>query len=283
MPDAGLYHGRTVTTSSPVQRLFGWTFWQRPAVQALVLQLLAGLLTVAFALLLPLLLSPPAAIGFSIGTAVLLQGTLAAALTLWRGLARWWIAIQLLFPVTLLSVLALQLPPLIFLFGFLFLLMLYWSTFRTQVPFYPSRPAVWRAVAALLPAPDASGRAVQVVDIGSGLGGLVLALAVQRPGDRFLGVELAPLPWLISQVRATLTNSAARFTRTDYERLDFGRFDVVFAYLSPTAMPALWQKAQCEMRAGTLLLSYEFAIPDHPPDMTVLPDPQGPPLYGWRR
>ena len=160
---------------------------------------------------------------------------------------------------------------------------LYWSTFRTQVPFYPSRPTVWRAVESLLPQPAVDGAPVCLVDIGSGLGGLVLALASRRPGDAFLGVELAPLPWAISALRATATGSVARFTRSDYEQLDLRHFDVVFAYLSPAAMPALWQKAQREMRTGTLLLSYEFIIPGHPPDLTVLPDPQGPALYGWRR
>ena len=256
-----------------------------------MLQLVACAATALIVLLAPLI---PEAIGahagafyisdhFSIGMAAMLQGVLAAALTAWRGLARWWIAMQLLFPVLLLTVLALQLPPLIFLAGFLFLLTLYWSTFRTQVPFYPSRPVVWRAVATLLPDQGVGGRAVQVVDIGSGLGGLVLSLAAARPDAALLGVELAPMPWLVSRLRAAATRSPARFTRTDYEHLDLGDFDVVFAYLSPAAMPALWQKVQREMRAGTLLLSYEFAIPGHSPDLTVLPDPHGPKLYGWRR
>ena len=248
-------------------------------MQALLLQLLACGSTILLGFIAPFYIH----FDFSIGVAAVLQGLLAAALTLWRGLARWWIAIQLLFPLTLLTVLALHLPPWIFLLGFIFLLTLYWSTFRTQVPFYPSRPAVWNAVAALLPEQGAGGRMVQVVDIGSGLGGLVLSLAARRRGDGFLGVELAPMPWLISRMRAAVTRSTARFTRTDYEHLDLGDFDVVFAYLSPAAMPALWQKAQREMRTGSLLLSYEFTIPGHAPDMIVLPDPQGPELYGWRR
>ena len=248
-------------------------------MQALALQALACGLTAVLGTLASIYLGSDV----SLGMAALLQGAMAAGLTLWRGLARWWLAIQLLFPLTLLMVLALHLPSWIFLLGFVFLLTLYWSTFRTQVPFYPSRPAVWRAVAALLPAHGANGQGIRVVDIGSGLGGLVLSLAAKRPTDTFLGVELAPMPWLISRVRAAVTGSSARFTRTDYERLDLSEFDVVFAYLSPAAMPALWQKAQREMRPGTLLLSYEFPISGHSPDMTVLPDPQGPELYGWQR
>lgn len=230
-------------------------------------------------------LFPSTRLTFSIGHAVMLQGALAALLSAWRRMPMWWIPIQLVFPVALLAALGMQLPPIVFLLGFVFLLALYWSTFRTQVPFYPSGRAVWRTVLAQLPASTGSGAApsLRFIDIGSGLGGLVLSLAAARADGRFSGIEVAPLPWLISRLRAGLSGSSARFVRGDYEALDFSEYDVIFAYLSPAAMPALWQKVQREMRPGTLLLSYEFLIPDQAPQITVLPDPQGPNLYGWQR
>ncbi len=253
----------------------GWRGWQAPALQALLLQTLAAGIILIIAVGLPRLFSNE----ISFGEAAVLQGVLAALLTAWRRLARWWIVIQLLFPVALLTTVALQMPPLMFLGGFLFLLLLFWSTFRTQVPFYPSGPPVREAVHALLP----TDRALRCIDIGSGLGDLVLALAARRPDSHFIGIELAPLPWLISVVKARLRRSAAQFIRGDYDALDFEQFDVVFAYLSPAAMPALWQKVQREMRPGSLLLSYEFPVEGEPPQLTVLPHPQGPLLYGWRR
>jgi predicted O-methyltransferase YrrM len=76
-----------------------------------------------------------------------------------------------------------------------------------------------------------------------------------------VGIELAPLPWLVSRLRAAWSGSRARFLRGDYEQLNFAEYDLVFAYLSPAAMPALWRKAQREMRPGSLLASYEFEIP----------------------
>ncbi|MBW8899209.1 MAG: class I SAM-dependent methyltransferase, partial [Massilia sp.] len=57
--------------------------------------------------------------------------------------------------------------------------------------------------------------------------------------------------------------------------------DAVFAYLSPAAMGALWRKAKSEMRPGSMLLSYEFAIADHPPGLSIVPAPGGPTLYVW--
>ena len=208
---------------------------------------------------------------------VLIQGVLAAGLTWRRGLASWWRAIQLLFPLAVFGAARLDIPPTAFLAVFLFLLFLYWSTYRTQVPYYPSNRRVWDAVAGLLP----PAGPVRVIDIGSGLGGLVLDLAGRRAQIAATGIELAPLPWLVSRLRARLQGSRARFLLGDYERLDFAEFDVVFAYLSPAAMGALWRKAAREMRPGSLLLSYEFDIDDRAANRTVYPTEGGPALHIW--
>lgn len=243
-----------------------------PAVQALLCQVAAFPL-----MLLAVYLLARAGANPSYFTVALVQGLFAAMLSHWRRLARWWLAIQLLFPLAVLGASRVDLPPWLFLAVFLFMLVLYWSTFRTQVPYYPSGKAAWNAVAAQLP-PD---RPVAVIDIGSGLGGLVLDLARRRPDARVSGIELAPLPWLASWLRARLTGSRASFLRGDYERLHFADYDAVFAYLSPAAMTALWRKARREMRPGSILMSYEFAINESAPDLSVyLPD-TGRTLYIW--
>jgi SAM-dependent methyltransferase len=223
-----------------------------PAFQALLVQAGAVLPCAALAVAVETAGAPLTMLG-----AALLQGALAAVLGWKIGLERWWLPIQLLFPVALLAALALRLPAWLPLAAFLLLLGWYWSTFRTQVPYYPSNPAVWRAVLAELP----QGRALRMVDIGSGLGGFTLHLAAARPESVVVGIELAPLPWLVSRLRAAWSGSRARFLRGDYEQLNFAEYDLVFAYLSPAAMPALWRKAQREMRPGSLLASYEFEIP----------------------
>jgi hypothetical protein len=117
--------------------------------------------------------------------------------------------------------------------------------------------------------------------MGSGLGGLVLDLARRRPDCEASGIELAPLPWLASSLRARLTGSHARFLLGDYENLNFGKFDVVFAYLSPAAMAGLWRKAEAEMRPGSVLVSYEFAIAEREPDRRLVTADSRKILYIW--
>ncbi|HYD62499.1 MAG TPA: methyltransferase domain-containing protein [Noviherbaspirillum sp.] len=252
---------------------FRKNFLRLPAVRALLAQAVAFAIVLALAFALPIL----AGVELSIAFAALIQGGLAAFLARAQRLAPWWMPIQFLFPVALLVLGAAHLPPSIYLGGFLVLLCLYWSTFRTQVPYYPSSGAAWRTVEALLP----TGRSLRVIDIGSGFGGLVMYLAKVRPESEIIGIEVAPLPWAFSQLRARLRGSVAHFVRGDYEALDFGEYDVVFAYLSPAAMPRLWIKAGAEMRQGALLLSHEFIIPEVDPDIVVRPPEGGPAIYGW--
>jgi SAM-dependent methyltransferase len=249
------------------------SFWRVPAFRAALIQLSSF----GIVLVLALGVSLPMAAQMTIAAAAVLQGVIAAIVSRWHGLAGWWQLIQLLFPAALITTHSLQLPSVIFFAAFVMLLALYWSTFRTQVPFYPSGPAVWKAVEALLP----SERPIRFIDIGSGFGGLIFHLARQRPGSNFIGTELAPLPWLASALRNRFRGNHACFLRGDYNCLDFASYDVIFAYLSPAAMPTLWEKARAEMRPGTLLLSYEFLIPEVTPHLISKPVEGGPALYGW--
>lgn len=245
-----------------------------PAIRALSIQVLAFVLAVVIAIGLTAVFE----MKITVMAEAVLQGAIAAVLSRWRQLAPWWMAIQFLFPVGLVALHAFHLPPALFLSAFIIFATLYWTTFRTQVPFYPSSPAVWDAVSELLPA----DREIRFIDIGSGFGGLVLQLAAQRPESSFTGIELAPLPWLASLLRKRLQHSRGRFIYGDYNTLDFAQFDAVFAYLSPAAMPALWEKAKSEMRPGSLLLSYEFSIPSRQPQITHVCSPGGKLLHGWR-
>lgn len=215
--------------------------------------------------------------GFAPGYAsvALIQGALAAAGSAWMRLPSWWLPLQFGFPVLILASQELPIPAWGYLSAFLVLLALYWSTYRTRVPYYPSGARAWAAFAQVLP----PGRALTVIDVGSGLGGLTLHLAHRHPDWNVTGIELAPLPWLLSRLRAV--GSQARFLRGDYTALDFSRYDAVFAYLSPAAMPALWNKASGEMRPGSLLASYEFPVPDRAPSRIVPVKPGGPCLYIW--
>jgi len=243
-----------------------------PSILALLLQCTAFVLAVLILRL----------FGFHLAPFVfaLLCGTLAAAFSRIAALARWWLIIQFLFVPALVLMLALDIPPGLFLAAFLIMLVVYWSTFRTQVPLYLSSNKVWQALEKTLPA----GQSFTFVDLGSGIGGVLTHLSKTHPQGRYLGIETAPLPFLWSWLRIKF--GGYRNCIVHWGSLwdsDLSKFDVVFAYLSPVPMEELWQKAKKEMRPGSLFISNTFAVPDQPPQETLtVDDLHHSTIYLWR-
>lgn len=246
-----------------------------PSVVALSLQFIAFLLAL---LCIRLLNLQPYPLIFS-----LFCGLIAAAFSYFTGLARWWLLIQLLFAPALVLMLGLNIPSGVFLAAFLFMLVVYWSTFRSQVPLYLSSKKVWQTLEELLPAAE-PGKHFSFMDIGSGLGGVLKHLAAVRPDGRYYGVENAPLPYFLSKLRFKSGDHCNCHVR--WESLwscDLAPYDVVFAYLSPVPMEQLWHKVKQEMRPGSLFISNSFAVPEHPPQYSItLDDMHHSTLHIWR-
>lgn len=247
-----------------------------PPLVALLLQGVAFLAALA-----GLLLARQAGYTITLLPLAFLSGFFAALFSWVFGLARWWIPIQLFFLPAVVWALSLDIPPTWFLAAFLALLVIYWSTFRTQVPLYLSSNKVCPALEALLPA---QRQEFSFMDIGSGMGGVLVNLAKAHPDGRFYGVETAPLPFLASWLRIKM--GGYRNCQIQWRSLwacDLSQYDIVFAYLSPAPMERLWQKARNEMRAGSLFISNTFAVPGQPPQDTItLDDLHGSILYIWR-
>jgi hypothetical protein len=190
----------------------------------------------------------------------------------------WWRWIHVAFPIAVVFMQQVALPASVYFAGFVMALALYWSVHNTRVPFYPSFPATWRALQRILEQ-HAGDQSLKVLDIGSGIGDIAMFLAKQRIHDEVSGIEIAPLPWAVSAVRALFSGTSVKFTLGDYRAIDFASLDVIFAYLSPAVMQDVWQKVQQEMRPGTLFVTSEFPVPGIDAAHIVFPSAHSPALY----
>ena len=213
-----------------------------------------------------------------------LQG-IGAALLGWRfGLAWWWAPIQLLAPAAMALALdlawAARLPAWIFLAAFVLLLAVFWNSAGDRVPLYLTNRKTRAALAGLLP--DRPG--LVIADLGSGLGGVGAELARRRPTACVDAIESAPLPFALGWLRHRLAGPANLRPRYgDLWAADLGAYDLVYCFLSPAPMPALYAKARAEMRPGSLLVSNSFAVPGEPADRVVeVDDRRGTRLHVWR-
>jgi len=174
----------------------------------------------------------------------------------------------------------LAVSPWLFLVAFGLLGLIYWNAPLGQVPFYLTNRTTFTAIAELIP----SGPGHRFLDVGHGIGGILLYLSAQRPDLQLTGIESAPLPFLVSLLQARpgkYPNLAIRYG--DFWKLDFAEFDIIYAYLSPAPMPALYEKVRREMKPGALLISNSFTVPEEAPNETLtLGDGRRTKLHIWK-
>ena len=238
-----------------------------PAPRALLAQLGSALLVLGLMLIAQQLFAyRPSLLG-----AGLLQGLLAALLGQRLGLSSWWLPINLLFVPALLVLNGQQLPPMLLLGAFVLLLLLNWNSLRERVPLYLSGQKTIAELATLLqPLPTD----LRFIDLGCGLAGSLYQLSRRYPQAHFVGVETAPLVFLLAWLRC-LPRSNCQICYRNLWQQPLAQFNVVYCFLSPAPMPRLWAKARSEMAAGALLISNTFTIPDVAPDQLIE-------LHDWR-
>lgn len=195
---------------------------------------------------------------------VAVQALAAAGIATLLRSAPWWRWIHLGFAPLVLATLQLHISPGWYLAAFAALALVFWSSFRTQVPLFLSNPATAAAVAALLP----RERPARLLDLGSGTGSLLRPLARLRPDCSLEGIESAPAPYLLSALLARRQPNIA-VARGDFFQIPWTDYDLVYAFLSPVPMDAVWRKARAELRPGALLVSNSFPVEDAEPEQIV--------------
>lgn len=239
-----------------------------PSAQAGIVQLAATAIAIG-----------PVLLGLEVSVAqwAVLQGAIAMRIALFTGAPLWWVPLHLAFAPAVVWAQGLGVAPVWWAAAFAALAFVFGSTFRTQVPLFLTAREVRARLAELLP----QERSIRFVDLGCGLGTVIAGLKRGRPECVFDGVELAPLPYLVSRLLAG--RAGCEVSRKDIMAVDLAAYDVVYAFLSPAPMPELWAKAKREMRPGSLFVSLAFAVPGVEPDVSIdVSGRQRHTLYAWR-
>ncbi|MFC5303092.1 class I SAM-dependent methyltransferase [Azospira restricta] len=191
----------------------------------------------------------------------------------------WWQTMHALFAPLAWAVAQLQIDPGWFLAAAILLLLVYRGALSGQVPLYLSNRETADALAELLPAHPG----LRVVDLGAGLGSVLRPLAAARPDAHFVGVENAPLTWLAGRLLC-LGRRNCELRWGSLWQTPLADCDVVYAFLSPVPMAALWEKAKAEMKPGSLFISNSFPVPTVEPNAIVeVGDGRATRLYCYRR
>lgn len=210
------------------------------------------------------------------------MGVVAAGLGRLLRLPVWWLPVQAAAPALIYGAAQLQLPAWAYGGILAALVLLLWNSAGDRVPLYLTGRRTRAALAGLVPGAEP----VRAIDLGCGFGGPLLAMASANahPESRFLGVETAPLPFLVAKARARLARDPrVAVAWRSLWNVDLAAFDVVYAFLSPEPMPRLMDKAAKEMRTGTLFVSNEFTDPAYNAPREIAPEGlRGRRLYIWK-
>jgi hypothetical protein len=188
---------------------------------------------------------------------VVLIGIFAATLSSVLHLPAWWIRINALFAFCVYCFWFLDIPVYVYLFALIAFVGMYWNTLISRVPYYPSELAVWQELEKLLPIQEH----LRVLEIGSGLGGFTRYLSKKNKHIQCVGLETAPVPWLMSILYAKWQKAPCQFKRLNYKLESFADYDLIFAFLSPAVMSDLYQQAHSQMNNSAKVVSYMFSWP----------------------
>ena len=197
---------------------------------------------------------------------LLLQSLFAASLSWFFKQAEWWWFINLIAPTAIILAngfaLDLGLPLWLYPVIFFVILLLFWNSINEYVPLYLSNKTTTNALIDLL---ENKTEGMKFIDLGCGLSGSLLCLAKSLPQHIFIGVETAPLAYIISKIRCNL--SSANNISINFKNIwdvDLSQYQYVYAFLSPAIMTKLYAKTDAEMKTGSIFISNSFKVVDNP-------------------
>jgi len=174
----------------------------------------------------------------------------------WIRLPSAWKIFNLLITPSIVIYETFALPPSVLIIAVVISVLIYLPTFWTRVPYYPTSLLTYEEIAALV----AENKAGNFLDIGCGFGKLLSFLSGKFKEAKFEGVEIGPLPFLVSKFRSFLRRNM-HIKAKSFWKISLSPYQIVYAFLAPGPMEKLWEKAKTEMKPGSIFISNTFQAP----------------------
>lgn len=159
--------------------------------------------------------------------------------------------------------------------GLMLGLLVFSPTLREPIPFYPTRPKVYQQLVDIV----ANKKVRRCVDLGSGFGSVLFALAPTFPETTFIGYEIGIVPFTLARVRSWW-HPNVQFIRKSLWDADLASFDCIYAFLSPPPMASLEEKLLKEMNPSATFITNSFPLPNSQSNYSVTIGGQSLLLYG---
>jgi hypothetical protein len=141
-----------------------------------------------------------------------------------------------------------------------------WISLRVGISPMPTSKTVLHTWSGLLP-DEVDG---EILELGCGWGTLLKFLCQKYPKHSVTGLELSPLPWLVSYGRSRFWgHEDCEVVRRDFWRQEGQRAGLVVCYLYTGAMKQMAEGWTKTLPEGCYILSHTFAMPGWSPIKTA--------------
>lgn len=146
---------------------------------------------------------------------------------------------------------------LVILGAFTLVFLIFYYEQKTGIVPSPSMPSVRRDVIQIIHNHKndfESDTPLNIIDIGSGWGGLLQKLGTNFPKANITGYELSPAPFFFSKL-FTLFQKNINILNKDFFKENLSECDIIICYLSPWHMNKM---KDIKFKSGSLLISCSF-------------------------
>lgn len=159
------------------------------------------------------------------------------------------------------------------------LALIFGPAIKNRVPYFPTTKPAYQVLLSELP----TDKRFSFVDLGCGLADLLVYLARERPNGEFTGVELGILPYILAKIRI----KRSKLRNVSVECRDIWGYktessDFIYTFLSPAAMPRVWDKISREHKPGAVFISNSFPVSEHAEREVDIPDMIGSRLFIYK-
>lgn len=109
------------------------------------------------------------------------------------------------------------------------------------------------------------------IDIGCGMGKILIAVKKKYPQLKIIGYENWPTQFLLAKMMFFLSRTKGKILYKNLFQADLAAADIIFCYLSPEKINLLEKKFERELKNGVLVISNTFPLPHWKPKQIVTP------------
>lgn len=115
------------------------------------------------------------------------------------------------------------------------------------------------------------GKRETFIDLGCGMGKILIAVKKKYPQLKIIGYENWPTQFLLAKIMFFFSRTKGKILYKNLFQADLTAADIVFCYLSSEKMNVLEKKFEGELKNGVLVISNTFPLPHWKPRQIVTP------------